>query len=189
MLKEDPRFPFERELVRVHCDCFDNGDGNGPRRVGPYGFHPLSDADQREVIQDGPRPTVLYRVAEDTRNLDLFRSKEQLSWVVVEGSRNTNQWAGRILDADEAAAVRKSKGRTAGKPIQQAIPLTEREQQIADLIWEKGPLSGKEICNQMGIDQSSLTSQVIPVLKKPENGGLKNRRGVGYFFPSAMTRQ
>ncbi len=59
------------------------------------------------------------------------------------------------------------------------LPLSEREQQVADLIRKKGPLLGKEICNATGIEQSTLTSQVVPNLKKH---GLKNRRNVGYYF-------
>ncbi|MBN2577637.1 MAG: hypothetical protein JXB10_01420 [Pirellulales bacterium] len=58
-------------------------------------------------------------------------------------------------------------------------PLSEREQQVADLIRKKGPMIGKEICNTTGIDQSTLTSQIVPNLKKH---GLKNRRSVGYYF-------
>ena len=118
MLKEDSRFPFEADLLRVHCDCYDPGDGRGPRRI-DLSFYPRVDADQREVIQDGPHPTVLYRVAEDTRNLDLLRGPTQVCWVVVEGSTHTGQWSGRILDAAEAATVREGKpARAKGGPVE-----------------------------------------------------------------------
>jgi hypothetical protein len=133
MLKE-VRFSFENELVYVNCDCLDFGDGTGPQRVGPFGFHAISDADQRKVICSGRQPVILYRVAEDTTNLGLFRNKAQVCWVIVEGSVHTNKWSGRILDSAEAAqllpATRK---RRAGKPPKPR-PLTARQTEVIQIV-------------------------------------------------------
>jgi len=109
----DQQFPFESDLIDVHCDCLDQGQG--PVKTGPHGFCPIVDADQRQVIQGGPHAVILYRVAEETWNLKLFRGKTQACWVVVEGSTHTNEWSGRILDEQEAAAVRDSQA-TSDKP-------------------------------------------------------------------------
>jgi hypothetical protein len=84
---------------------------------------------------------VLYRVAEDTRNLALFRKKTQVCWVVVEGSRNTNQWNGRILDAAEAADIR-------GKPAEPPatpMPLKGNDRRILEVLADhRGELLTQE---------------------------------------------
>jgi len=87
--------------------------------------------------------------------------------------KDAHGWVERIAQQSAGQADNATVGH--GLP-----PLTERESLVDSLIRAEGPLSGKEICNKTGIDQSSLTSQVIPILKKR---GLRNRRGVGYFFP------
>jgi DNA-binding CsgD family transcriptional regulator len=61
-------------------------------------------------------------------------------------------------------------------------PLTEREREVYDLLAALRPgqaLTGKQIKQKTGIDQSTLTSHIIPKLKLH---GVKNRRGVGYYL-------
>lgn len=60
-------------------------------------------------------------------------------------------------------------------------PLTDTEQAVFDVIRSKGPITGKKICNTVGTDQGTLTSRIIPVLKK--RYGVKNKRGAGYYVP------
>lgn len=58
------------------------------------------------------------------------------------------------------------------------VPLTDQQQAVLNLIRSAGPIIGKTICNQLGIEQSNLTKRVIPAL---EPHGVKNRRGAGYY--------
>jgi hypothetical protein len=60
--------------------------------------------------------------------------------------------------------------------------LSEREREVDELIRREGPLTGKEICNRLGIGDKVLSNHVIPALKKER--GLKNQRSRGYFYPT-----
>ena len=68
-----------------------------------------------------------------------------------------------------------------GKPRPATKPLTEAHQAAYNLICREGPLTGKEICNRLGIDsESNFTAHYVPELKKH---GVLNRRGLGYYHP------
>lgn len=96
---------------------------------------------------------------------------------------------------DDVVFLRRVAANISGHPVDRSNPiapksierLTEKQQQIADIILRSSdPLTGKGIVNtfkeQYGeeISESTLTRHIIPVLK--ELRGLKNKRGVGYFF-------
>lgn len=69
-------------------------------------------------------------------------------------------------------------------------PLTKRAELVYREIVKDGPLKGPEIIRRTGIDQSTLTSEVIPELKRLR--GILNKRGAGYYSPahfSAKTPQ
>jgi hypothetical protein len=91
-----------------------------------------------------------------------------------------NKAVGEALAAfRDFVANRKAAGRRNSPP-----PLTEPEQEVLDLIAaqpaDRG-ITGKQISNRTGIGQSTLTSHVIPKLKRWY--GIKNRRGAGYYRP------
>lgn len=61
-------------------------------------------------------------------------------------------------------------------------PLTDTEQRVFDaIIAADGPIMGTAICQKTGIEQSTLTGHIIPVLKAKR--GVRNRRGAGYYLP------
>lgn len=63
-------------------------------------------------------------------------------------------------------------------------PLTEKQQEAFDLIVQKGPLLGKEVCNKLGIPSESVfTKHYVPALKRH---GIRNKRGLGYYHPSTL---
>lgn len=66
-------------------------------------------------------------------------------------------------------------------------PLTGRAEEVYQHIIKSGPLTGKEITGLTGIDQSTLTSIVIPELKRLR--GVKNKRGAGYYSPQHYRQQ
>ena len=72
----------------------------------------------------------------------------------------------------------------ANSPKSEGELLTDTQTEVADWIRNAGrPVSGKEIVNALMLSsESTLTSRIIPALKRR---GLKNRRGAGYYFPSA----
>jgi len=60
-------------------------------------------------------------------------------------------------------------------------PLTEEHQKAFDLICTRGPLTGKEVVNRLGIASESLfTGRSVPELR---TRGIRNRRGLGYYHP------
>ena len=59
--------------------------------------------------------------------------------------------------------------------------LTDAQQQVFELIRDKGPIMGIEIVNKTGVSQSGLTSHIIPALKKKR--GVENQPGAGYYLP------
>lgn len=71
------------------------------------------------------------------------------------------------------------------------VPLTRTEEKVLGLILQQPPgggITGRQIINQLCregflIDQSTLTSHIIPKLKL--HRGVRNRGGVGYFVASA----
>lgn len=64
-------------------------------------------------------------------------------------------------------------------------PLTERQGTVYKVIVEASNqgrrLTGKEITKLTGIDQSTLTKEIIPKLKRLR--GIANKPGAGYFIP------
>lgn len=68
-------------------------------------------------------------------------------------------------------------------------PLTENQRLVYELLLRSGPLVGSLICHELDLAQSTLTTHLIPELKK--RGLIGNRRGAGYFaFPrSKAARQ
>jgi hypothetical protein len=72
-----------------------------------------------------------------------------------------------------------------GVPRQgKAGPLTDDEQSVLDLIAAQTPgrgITGKEICRETGILQSTLTSRIIPNLNQ-RGHRVENRRGAGYYL-------
>lgn len=57
--------------------------------------------------------------------------------------------------------------------------LTDAQQRVYEVIRDFGPIMGQGITNKTGIEQSTLTTHIIPVLK--ERKGVKNRSGSGYY--------
>ena len=87
------------------------------------------------------------------------------------GTKTIRTWIGREWAAVKAKLIH----------VPTLKPLTEQQQKVYDLIKDKGPLTGKQIVNRLGItSESVLTSHCIPVLK---DHGIKNRRGLGYYHP------
>jgi DNA-binding CsgD family transcriptional regulator len=61
-------------------------------------------------------------------------------------------------------------------------PLTDREKEVYRLIADQPPgnaITGKEICSKTGMRQGTLTSHIIPKLKRSH--GIQNRPGAGYY--------
>jgi DNA-binding CsgD family transcriptional regulator len=78
----------------------------------------------------------------------------------------------------------RAKGLSSGGWVKRAPPtlppLSDREREVYDVIRQHGHLTGKQIANRTGIGEKTLTRHIIPTLKLR---GLRNRRGVGYYFP------
>lgn len=68
----------------------------------------------------------------------------------------------------------------ADSPNPKGDPLTDAEQQVYDVIMERGPVQGPEIIRLVGIEQSTLTRHVIPALKTKR--GVRNKRSRGYYI-------
>lgn len=71
------------------------------------------------------------------------------------------------------------------------VPLTRRAQHVYEIILEHGPVTGPAILELLDgqsqdeiyvLDQSALTKEIIPELKRMR--GVENRRGVGYYDPN-----
>lgn len=58
-------------------------------------------------------------------------------------------------------------------------PLTELQQEVFELIQNEGPIMGTAITRRLDIAQSTLTSHIIPVLKRLRN--VRNKYGAGYY--------
>jgi len=74
-----------------------------------------------------------------------------------------------------------SEFRPENSPDARVEPLTGRAQAGYKEIVKDGPLTGVEITSRTGIDQSTLTKEIIPELKRLR--GIKNKRGAGYYSP------
>lgn len=61
-------------------------------------------------------------------------------------------------------------------------PLTETQENVFRIIRDEGPIQGAKICSRTGIEQSTLTKHIIPVLK--DQRGVRNKPGAGYYLPS-----
>ncbi len=68
---------------------------------------------------------------------------------------------------------------------QRKEPLSDTEEKVYRLICERGPIQGDEICRETGMEQSTLTSHIIPALKAKR--GVRNKRGAGYYADLAPT--
>lgn len=64
-------------------------------------------------------------------------------------------------------------------------PLTELQQSVYALIQERGPIYGKSICKELGIEYPTFRSHIISVLKKRR--AVKNKRGAGYYAEQPPT--
>jgi hypothetical protein len=60
--------------------------------------------------------------------------------------------------------------------------LSEREEEVDQLIRNEGPLPGKAICKRLVIGEKVLANHIIPALKRKR--GLQNKRTRGYFYPT-----
>ena len=70
-------------------------------------------------------------------------------------------------------------------------PLTKRAESVYQIILQFGPIIGREIIEKLdkcghedigSIDQSTLTKDIIPELKRLR--GVRNKPGVGYYDPN-----
>lgn len=68
------------------------------------------------------------------------------------------------------------------RPAKAREPLTEAQERVFQVIVAEGPIQGSDICQRTGDEQSTLTSHIIPALKKRR--GVKNKRGAGYYAPN-----
>jgi len=68
------------------------------------------------------------------------------------------------------------------RPAKAREPLTEAQERVFQVIVAEGPIQGSDICKRTGDEQSTLTSHIIPALKKLR--GVKNKRGAGYYAPN-----
>jgi hypothetical protein len=86
-------------------------------------------------------------------------------------------------DAEEAIGElrRWADSQEAGRSPKTEV-LSDRENEVDSLIWQEGPLTGKEIHNRTGIGEKVLSNHIIPALKQKR--GLVNKRSRGYFYPS-----
>jgi|GEM_PF-4858039 len=62
--------------------------------------------------------------------------------------------------------------------VQKEKPLTETQKQVLELIREAGPIMGKQICQRIGGNGSSLRTHIIPALKPH---GVRSS-GTGYYI-------
>ena len=66
--------------------------------------------------------------------------------------------------------------------VKMSEPLTQRAQAVYDYILTAGPVFGWQITPKTGIDQSTLTKEIIPELKRLR--GIVNKPGAGYYSPA-----
>jgi hypothetical protein len=78
----------------------------------------------------------------------------------------TAEYVGELLDLIEKPA---------------SLPLSEREQEVYNYLCNNSPATGKHICNELAIEQSTLTRHIIPELKRKR--GVSNEPGAGYYVP------
>ncbi len=60
-------------------------------------------------------------------------------------------------------------------------PLTNRAESVYQYIIAEGPVTGPKITKRTGIDQSTLTKEIVPELKRLR--GIVNKPGAGYYSP------
>ena len=107
--------------------------------------------------------------------------------VVVATAERTGLDAQRLLDGDEIEwrklELKNVKQATGGGTAAAAAEqLTDTQQQVLDAIVNAGrPISGKQICDVTGGEETTLRRHVIPALKAKR--GVKNLRGAGYYLP------
>ena len=89
-------------------------------------------------------------------------------------------WIDREWAAVSHAPAKDNKGGVDG--VKMSEPLTRRAQAVYDYIVAEGPVVGRQITHKTGIDQSTLTKEIIPELK--ELRGIINKRGAGYYSPA-----
>lgn len=68
-----------------------------------------------------------------------------------------------------------------------AEPLTQRAEAVYREIIRHKVLTGPQITKLTGVDQSTLTKEIVPELKRLR--GIVNKRGAGYYSPSLYTPQ
>lgn len=113
--------------------------------------------------------------------------------IIVDTYRRAHEVANPAIQLLGARLLAKSL--IAGKVLKE-VPLTNRAQRVYEIILKHGPITGPSILEFLddnsadgihSLDQSTLTKEVIPELKRMR--GVQNRRGVGYFDPEYQRRR
>ena len=92
-------------------------------------------------------------------------------------------WSEVDKQADEMRALLNgllAKGLPKSSNIDSSL-LTDTERKVLDLISVNGPIIGKTICSTLGCEQSTLTSHIIPSLKR-QGFQIEKRPSVGYYL-------
>jgi hypothetical protein len=100
----------------------------------------------------------------------------------ISTSGNTN----RIERADDVIFGVNEEMSGAVAPM--AKTLSKRAEAVYRIIVQDGPITGREICAITRIDQSTLTSHIIPELKELR-GVTNDRNGAGYYSPQHYREQ
>jgi hypothetical protein len=106
------------------------------------------------------------------------------SGLLPQAGATAEEWCADLRDFRNFV-VQQTGRRTARK--RHAPPLSDREQEVLDLIASHPPgaaIPGKAITRHTGVCQSTLTSHIIPKLKRWY--GVKNRRGAGYYLDKSQ---
>jgi chromosome segregation and condensation protein ScpB len=147
-------------------DIFD-----GEKRVTPLKFIPLNSARVVKTLDQWTRLRLWDAYDEmDIERLSTLLEQEFLLARNKQGQANATTFTEQGLH---------SIGLTEQPEL---LPLTDREQSVYEYICSNGPVTGKQICNAVGCDQSTLTTHIIPALK--EKRGILLKRGAGYYSPT-----
>lgn len=104
--------------------------------------------------------------------------------------RSDLSWVENYRERLELIAARLATGEAVSTGSRYDDPLTKRAEAVYNIILESGKIIGREIIKKLderchedigSIDQSTLTKDIVPELKRLR--GVKNRPGVGYYDP------
>lgn len=116
-------------------------------------------------------------------------SDEEFSYAYAE-LRSDLSWVENYRERLELTAARLVTAEEMSTDSRYDEPLTKRAEAVFQIILQFGPIIGREIIEKLdecchedigSIDQSTLTKDIVPELKRFR--GVRNRPGVGYYDP------